>query len=45
MTFHKYRNLTPHTYDENTAKEVAGTCQSFSQACQHLIAELKSKND
>ncbi len=45
MTFHKYRNLTSHTYDENTVKEVAGTCPAFSQACQQLIAELNSKND
>jgi len=45
MTFHKYRNLTSHTYDENTAKEVAGTCPASSQACQRLIIELDSKND
>jgi nucleotidyltransferase substrate binding protein (TIGR01987 family) len=45
MTFHKYRNLTSHTYDENTAKEVVGTCQAFSDACQQPIFELNSKND
>jgi len=45
MTFHKYHNLTSHTHDENTAKEVAGTCPAFSQACQRLIIELSSKND
>jgi nucleotidyltransferase substrate binding protein (TIGR01987 family) len=45
MTFHKYRNLTAHTYDENTAKEVENISQPFSMACQQLVKTLKMKND
>lgn len=45
MLFHKYRNLTSHTYDENTAREVANISQVFSTTCQSLVKTLKQKND
>jgi len=40
MTSHKYRNLTSHTHDENTTKEVAGT---FRVPASNLLPSLKAK--
>lgn len=45
MTYHKYRNLTSHTYDENTAKEVANIAKDFITASTTLLIAIESRND
>ncbi len=45
MAFHKFRNLTAHTYDEDTAQEVVNISQTFALQNVVLIKALKSKND
>lgn len=44
MLFHRARNETSHTYDENTAEEVFHTAQAFLPYAESLLERLKSKN-
>ncbi|NVK36713.1 MAG: nucleotidyltransferase substrate binding protein [Gammaproteobacteria bacterium] len=45
MTYHKYRNLTSHTYDENTAKEVANIAIDFAVASAALLIAIETRNE
>lgn len=43
MTFHRARNETSHTYNENTADEVYQVAEIFLPEAAKLLAALKSK--
>lgn len=45
MFYHRSRNLTSHTYDENTAEEVFKTSLSFINSSSDLLDCIKAKND
>lgn len=39
----KMRNLSSHTYNEETAERVAGVVEAFAADCQDLIDELRRR--
>ena len=41
--YRQKRNLTSHTYDENTAKEVVAIIPEFKQVAEYLLSKLKEK--
>lgn len=41
--FHKARNLTSHTYNEDTAEEVYEIAKKFPKYCEELITNLEVK--
>ncbi len=41
--FHKARNLTTHTYNEDTAEETYEAAVKFLPEAQHLLSQLKEK--
>ena len=45
MEYHHSRNLTTHTYDEDTAEEVFQTAYNFLSDAKKLVKELESRND
>jgi len=45
MSFHAARNITAHTYDNNTAEEVSERAEHFVAAAQALLAALRARND
>lgn len=45
MSFHAARNITSHTYDNNTAEEVSERAEQFVAAAQSLLASLRARND
>ena len=45
MSFHAARNITSHTYDNNTAEEVSERAEQFVAAAQSLLAALRARND
>jgi len=45
MRFHKYRNLSTHTYHEETAKEIAAITAEFFPSAATLLKQLKQRND
>lgn len=45
MLFHKVRNLTAHTYNQSVADEVNNLAPSLLSAAEHLLAQLKRRND
>ena len=44
FAFHKSRNLTSHTYNEETAQEVYAEAIKFPSLCHELILNLEKKN-
>ncbi len=45
MEYHHSRNLTTHTYDEDTAEEVFQTANYFQTDAKKLVKELDIRND
>lgn len=45
MDYHKARNLTSHTYDEDVADEVYQSAVSFIVAAKKFLAALEAHND
>jgi nucleotidyltransferase substrate binding protein (TIGR01987 family) len=43
--FQKSRNLTSHTYNEDTAEDVYLEALKLPQLCRELIQNLESKNE
>jgi len=43
--FRQKRNLTSHTYDENTAADVVSIIEDFAYETQYLLDKLKEKNE
>ncbi|WP_116474214.1 nucleotidyltransferase substrate binding protein [Zobellella maritima] len=43
--FHKLRNLTSHTYDQDTANEVCEGAVLFYRQAEGLLSVLASRND
>jgi nucleotidyltransferase substrate binding protein (TIGR01987 family) len=43
LKFNDARNLTSHTYDENTAKEVYTTAKEFDKYVKMFISNLNEK--
>ncbi len=43
--FHKARNLTTHTYNEDTAEETYQAALKFLPEAKHLLAQLKGKTN
>ena len=44
MSFHKDRNLTSHTYDEETAESICAVAFEFREYAEDLLAKLQEKN-
>ena len=45
MHFHKDRNLTSHTYDEETADQVFRTATEFYPEAKRFLVEIDKRND
>lgn len=45
MQFHKARNLTPHTYNQATAKEVFDMAAPFYKAAKEFLEKVKQHAD
>ena len=45
MLFHRARNQTSHTYDEQIALEVYDNAMQFLPVVNHLYQQLQDKND
>ncbi len=45
LKYHEARNITSHTYNENTALEVFAIAKEFLQDAQNLYQNLEAKND
>ena len=45
MEYHHSRNLTSHTYDEDTAEEVFQMAENFQSEAKRFIKELEARND
>ena len=43
--FHESRNLTSHTYDQNTADLTFETAHDFLKEAKELIINIKNRND
>lgn len=43
--FHTARNQTSHTYNTDTAKEVAAIAKQFAPAARSLLSRLEERND
>lgn len=44
MQYHKYRNLTAHTYDEKIAREVCSIALEFQVHADLLLKALEARN-
>jgi nucleotidyltransferase substrate binding protein (TIGR01987 family) len=45
MDYHRARNLTSHTYNEETAEDVFAVASGFAAAAKDLLSRLESRND
>lgn len=45
MDYHRVRNLTAHTYDEEVAEEILQTVEPFLNSAKHLLVALRKHND
>jgi len=45
MLYHRARNQTSHTYDEETAQEVFKTASDFVHSALSLLERLEARND